>query len=52
MNHSTEKCYFGDNAANRPPPRNRGPMEQNRNQQQDTRIKTIGSVQAATQLLN
>ena len=22
-NHSTDKCYFGANAANRPPPRNR-----------------------------
>ena len=24
-NHSTEKCYLGANAANRPPPRNRQP---------------------------
>ena len=24
-NHSTEKCYFGANAANRPPPRHRRP---------------------------
>ena len=24
-NHSTEKCYLGQNAANRPPPRNRRP---------------------------
>ena len=28
-NHSTEKCYFGTNAANRPPPRNRRPEGQN-----------------------
>ena len=29
-NHSTEKCYLGANAANRPPPRNRRPEGQNR----------------------
>ena len=29
-NHSTEKCYFGANAANRPPPRHRRPERQNR----------------------
>ena len=51
-NHSTEKCFFGANAANRPPPRNRRPMEQNQNQQQDTQINTIESVQAAAQVLN
>ena len=28
-NHSTEKCYFGANAANRPPSRNRRPEGQN-----------------------
>ena len=28
-NHSTEKCYFGANAANRPPPRHRRPQKQN-----------------------
>ena len=28
-NHSTEKCYLGENAANRPPPRNRRPEGQN-----------------------
>ena len=28
-NHSTEKCYLGANAANRPPPRNRRPEGQN-----------------------
>ena len=28
-NHSTEKCYFGANAANRPPPRHRRPERQN-----------------------
>ena len=28
-NHSTEKCYFGANAANRPPPLHRRPERQN-----------------------
>ena len=28
-NHATEKRYFGANAANRPPPRHRGPERQN-----------------------
>ena len=28
-NHSREKCYFGANAANRPPPRHRRPETQN-----------------------
>ena len=28
-NHSTEKCYIGANAANRPPPRHRRPERQN-----------------------
>ena len=31
--HSTEKCYLGANAANRPPPRIRRPERQNRGQQ-------------------
>ena len=46
-NHSIEKFYFGANAANRPPPRNRKPMEQSQNQQQDTQINTVERVQAA-----
>ena len=33
INHSTEKCYLGANAANRPPPRNRRPEGQNQSQQ-------------------
>ena len=32
-NHSTEKCYFGANAENRPPSRNRRPEGQNHVQQ-------------------
>ena len=31
--HSTEKCYFGDNAANRLPPRHRRPERQNQVQE-------------------
>ena len=31
-NHSTERCYLGANAANRPPPRNRRPEGQNQAQ--------------------
>ena len=51
-NHSTEKCYFGANAANIPPPWNRKPMEQSPNKKQDTQISTIGIVPAAAQALN
>ena len=32
-NHSTEKCYLGANAADRPPPRNRRPEGQNQGKQ-------------------
>ena len=32
-NHSTEKCYLGANAANRPPPRNRRPEGENQSLQ-------------------
>ena len=51
-NHSKEKCYFGANAANRPPPQNRRPVEQSQNQQKDTQISTIESVQAAALVFN
>ena len=34
-NHSTEKCYFGPNAASRPPPQNRRPHGQNQVQQRN-----------------
>ena len=51
-NHSTGKYFFGANAANRPSHRKKRPMEQNQNQQQDTQINTIESVQAAAQVLN
>ena len=51
-NHSTEKCYLGANAANRPPPRNRRPEGQNQAQQRNTQNGSDGNVQAAAQPLN
>ena len=51
-NHSTEKCYLGANAANRPPPRNRRPEGQNQVQQRNAQNNSDGNVQAAAQTLN
>ena len=51
-NHSTERCYLGANAANRPPPRNRRPEGQNQAQQRNTQNGSDGNVQAAAQPLN
>ena len=51
-NHSTEKCYLGANAANRPPPRNRRPEGQNQGQQKNAQSNPNGNVQAAAQALN
>ena len=51
-NHSTEKCYLGANAANRPPPRNRRPEGQNQGQQNNPQSKSDGNVQSAAQALN
>ena len=50
--HSTEKCYLGANAANRPPPRNRGPQGQNQGQQNKAQSNSDGNDQAAIQVLN
>ena len=50
-NHSTEKCYPGANAANRPPPRNRA-EGQNQARQRNAQSNSDGNVQAAAQLLN
>ena len=50
-NHSTEKCYLGANAANRPPPRNRRPEEQNQSQQNNAQSNSDENVQAAAQAL-
>ena len=51
-NLSTEKCYLGANAANRPPPRNRRPDGQNQIQQRKAQSNSDGNVQAAAQTLN
>ena len=51
-NHSTERCYLGANAANRPPPRNRRPEGQNQAQQRNTQDNSDGNVQAVAQPLN
>ena len=51
-NQSSQKCYFGANAANRSPPRNKRPMQQSQNQQQAAQITTFESVEATTQALN
>ena len=51
-NHSTEKCYLGANAANRPPPRNRRPEGQSQSQQNSAQNNPDGNVQAAAQALN
>ena len=51
-NHSTEKCYLGANAANRPPQRNRRPERQNQAQHRNAQSNSDGSVQAAAQTLN
>ena len=51
-NHSTEKCYLGANAANRPPPRNGRPEGQNQVQQRNAQSNSDGNVQAAAQTLN
>ena len=51
-NHSTENCYLGANAANRPPPRNRRPERGNQGQQNNAQSNSDGKVQAAAPVLN
>ena len=51
-NHSTEKCYLGANAANRPPPQNRRPEGQQQGQQINAQSNSDGNVQAAAQALH
>ena len=46
-NHSTEKCYFGANAANRPPPRHRRPKRQNQVSERASQSNTNEAPQAA-----
>ena len=45
-NQSTERCYLGANAANRPPPRKRRPEGQNQAQHRNTQSNSDGIVQA------
>ena len=51
-NQSTEKCYFGAIAANRPPPRNIWQEGQNQDQQRNAQNNSDGNVPAAAQILN
>ena len=51
-NHSTEKCYNGANAANRPPPRQRRPERQNQVQERAKQNDSNETTQAAAQNLN
>ena len=51
-NHSTERCYRGANAANRPPPRQRRPERQNQVQRRDSQNGSTEINQAAAQNLN
>ena len=46
-NHSTERCYFGANAANSSPARNRTPEGQNQAKPRDNKKGPNDSVQAA-----
>ena len=51
-NHSTERCYNGANAANRPPPRQRRPERQNQVQERANQNDSAEINQAAVQNLN
>ena len=51
-NHSTEKCYNGANAANRPPPRQRRTERQNQVQERANQNESNENLQAAGQNLN
>ena len=51
-NPSTERCYHGANAANRPPPRQRRPERQNQVQERANQNDSNETTQAAAQKLN
>ena len=51
-NHSTEKCYFGANAANRPPTRHRRQERQNQLSERANQSDNNEAPQAAAQNLN
>ena len=48
-NHSTEKCYYGANAANRPPPGQGRPERQNPVQERANQYDSNETTQAAAQ---
>ena len=50
--HSTEKCYFGANAANRQPPRHRRPEKQNQISERANQSDNNEAPQAAAQNFN
>ena len=50
-NHSRERYYFGANAANKPPPRNRRLERQNQTPRKNAHSVSDGNVQAAVQTL-
>ena len=51
-NHSTDKCHYGANAANRPPSRQRRPERQNQVQERVNQKDWNETTQAAAQNLN
>ena len=51
-NNSTENCYHGANAANRPPPRQRRPERQNKVQERANQNDSNETTQAAARNLN
>ena len=51
LNTPQRNVFFGANAINRPPPRNRRPERQNQVQQRNAQSNSGGNVQAATQTL-
>ena len=51
-NHATEKCYFGANAATRPPPRHRRPERQNKVPERANQSDSDEALQAAAQNIN
>ena len=51
-NHPTEKCYFGANAANRPPPQHKRPERQNQVPERANQSDSNEASQAAAQNLN
>ena len=51
-NHSAEKCYYGEHAANRPTPRQRRPETQNQVQERANQNNLNETAQVAARILN